>query len=1433
MRFKRLMHVCVTLLTLAILSPLGTSFAADTFATFAVTGLSSNLQRPTGVAIDGNGNVFLADTGNNKVLMFNASGALVLTIGNANGVAGFRPTLVGGTGIDTRVIDANIMLNAPGGVSVDSTGNLYIADSGNNRVHMVLIDTTTKVISTTSRIFTVAGNGLSAFSGDGTAANTASLSKPTGIAVDATGNILIADNGNNRIRKVAAPKIAAGGTITYGTITTIAGDGKPSTLTAFGIALSPAPAGDLYIADSGNNRILKMTAATGTAVTVAGTGTAGSSGAGGLATKAQLKQPSGVATDGKNLYVADTLNNCIRMISLSSGVLTTRAGISTPVGSLSTTGFPLYPAIDIDSVPLPLTSPMGLTVSSSGDVYVADTMTSNSAGTYGYIKIITPSISAVTTATPPGGIYSTPQTIFMVASPASGITYSYKEIVAATGASAAIPNANSGTYTGPIPLPVPASGNAIELQFFSTDIFGNTEKTNTALYVVDAVSPVTTATIYATPTIAPTNVAVPVNGIIYSDRTSLTVTLTVPAAKLGSSIYYTTTGIAPTPIAANLYTVPFTIPVTSVQATTNVQFFAVDLAGNREVTNSRQYTVVALTAAALPTGGIYRSTQSVILTANYPTSSVTTATPATFLNPVIYYTTDGTEPTAGAPTVTGAGTGGTAGTTAFSASTTTVPILVNTTLKFYAAYTDINGNVYRTQTQTQVYTIDMVAPNVTNAPSTLVAPFGLYNTPQTITLTSDDPTATIYYTTTGVGPTTASTKYTAPITVSANTTLMFFGIDLAGNRGAIQTAIYTIDTVAPITTASLLTGTYASVQSVRLTSNDPTATTYFTIDGTQPNTTSAKYTAPLTISKTTTLKYFGMDPAGNPEAVKTQTYTIITLTTTAAPMGGVFNATQTVELTTNSVGATIFYTLNPVTPAPNYNTYTAPILMSSASTTLMYYAVDAAGVTESVKTEIYTMDTAAPSTSPVCSTSTVLTNPGGTPTNTTYDAMKLSATDNIDPAPRIKYIANTPTNLDNTATVPTFIPAYTLTDYTKPITFDKNTIVKFFATDAAGNVEQIRTAYCPTTATVAAITSNGGVVPAVAAGAAQDTTPTLYLNTLADLSSTSDPALFITGNVQPVTLSTLTVTGSPVAFSSIDGSFSYQLSATAATPTLVAGANTVNVVATRPDNSSVSGDLPRSITSTYSSADAAAMLPQSTPTPTTVTVGTTISVTDPATSVVTVTSVSQVGVVGNVVRVPITFSSGYQAGAAGITIEYDPKSLSNPSVEITGAAAASGKTINGGIVPITPITTGDYGYRILIMNTPNTVGSALPIPDAVVAYLKFTVAYSATPGAVVSLPVNKFEATDLNGATMTTGPTTAGSISIVSKPGNSFTAPASGSASGTPGTDVPVTLGRVLEAVYMLLDPIKHPVDGSVDLNADGVVQINEVQRVINAYVGL
>jgi sugar lactone lactonase YvrE len=242
-------------------------------------------------------------------------------------------------------------------VAVDAAGNLLIADSGNQRIR--------RVDGTTGIITTVAGNGTYGFSGDGGAATSASLAYPYGVAVDAAGNLLIADYGNQRIRQVDGTTriiTTVAGKGTYG----FSGDGGPATDASLNNPLGVAVdgAGNLLIADTYNQRIRRVDGTTGIITTVAGNGMAGFSGDGGPATDASLNNPSGVAVDGAgNLLIAVYGNQRIRRVDGTTGIITTVAGNGTA-------GFSGDGGAAISGS---LNNPVGVAVDAAGNLLIADT----------------------------------------------------------------------------------------------------------------------------------------------------------------------------------------------------------------------------------------------------------------------------------------------------------------------------------------------------------------------------------------------------------------------------------------------------------------------------------------------------------------------------------------------------------------------------------------------------------------------------------------------------------------------------------------------------------------------------------------------------------------------------------------------------------------------------------------------------------------------------------------------------------------------------------------------------------------------------------------------------------------------------------------------------------------------------------------------------
>jgi sugar lactone lactonase YvrE len=288
------------------------------------------------------GTIYIADSQNNRIRPVNTVTGTINTLAG-NGTGGFAGDGGAATSAELKI---------PFGVAVDSTGNTYIADSQNNRVRMVSIAGT---------ITTVAGNGSAGSAGDGGPAVSASLSNPTGVALDAVGNLYIADQYNNKIRLVNLAGVIStvAGTGTVGNT----GDGGPATSATLyypgGVALDGL--GSLYIADTNNQRIRKVNISTGTITTVAGSGSVGYSCAAGVATAVGLHNPFGVAADGSgNIYIADTYNQCIRKVA--SGNISTLAGNG--VASFSGDGGPATSAA--------LNYPSGVAVDGVGDIYIAD-----------------------------------------------------------------------------------------------------------------------------------------------------------------------------------------------------------------------------------------------------------------------------------------------------------------------------------------------------------------------------------------------------------------------------------------------------------------------------------------------------------------------------------------------------------------------------------------------------------------------------------------------------------------------------------------------------------------------------------------------------------------------------------------------------------------------------------------------------------------------------------------------------------------------------------------------------------------------------------------------------------------------------------------------------------------------------------------------------
>ncbi|MFH1957286.1 MAG: LamG-like jellyroll fold domain-containing protein [bacterium] len=303
---------------------------------------SAQLYYPTGIAVDSSGNVYVADQYNNRIRKVNTSGTITTFAGT--GSSGY-------SGDDGTATSAQLYF--PTGVAVDSSGNVYIADQYNHRIRKV---------NTSGTITTFAGTGSWGYSGDGGYATSAQLYYPLGVEVDDSGNVYIADRSNHRIRKVNPSGIITtfAGTGSSG----YSGDGGDATFAQLyypsGVAIDSS--GNVYIADQDNHRIRKVNTS-GTITTFAGTGSGGYSGDDGSATSAQLYSPFGVSVDDSdNVYIADQYNHRIRKVD-TSGIITTVAG----------TGSGGYSGDGGTATSAQLYYPWGVAINSSGNVYIADT----------------------------------------------------------------------------------------------------------------------------------------------------------------------------------------------------------------------------------------------------------------------------------------------------------------------------------------------------------------------------------------------------------------------------------------------------------------------------------------------------------------------------------------------------------------------------------------------------------------------------------------------------------------------------------------------------------------------------------------------------------------------------------------------------------------------------------------------------------------------------------------------------------------------------------------------------------------------------------------------------------------------------------------------------------------------------------------------------
>ena len=430
--------------------------------------------------------------------------------------------------------------------------------------------------------------------------------------------------------------------------------------------------------------------------------------------------------------------------------------------------------------------------------------------------------------------------------------------------------------------------------------------------------------------------------------------VTITDATSGAAIYYTTNGIAPT-TSSTLYTGPV-----SVTNTTTLRAVAALPNGPAGAITTNVYTFVAATAPVFNVpAGTFQTAQNV---------AITDATSGA----AIYYTTNGAPPTTSSTRYTG-------------------PVSVASTMTLRAVAALPNGPAGAVSTS--LYTINLA----TSTPVFSVAE-GTYSTTQNVAISDSTSGASIYYSTNGAAPTASSTLYKGPISVTATTTVKAVAILTGASNSATASATYTISTVALTPAFSVPAGTYSTTQSVAMTTASSGAAIYYTTNGATPTTSSALYTAPVSVTATTTLKAVAALPNASASAAASATYTITPIA--GAPVftlpAGTYATAQSVTLAASTPGSVIYYTTNGAAPTTSSSVYMAPVPVTATTTVKAVAALPSASAS-TVASATYTI--AAAGSSPVFSVpaGSYTTNQNVTITSTLKGAAIYYTTTGIAP----------------------------------------------------------------------------------------------------------------------------------------------------------------------------------------------------------------------------------------------------------------------------------------------------------------------------------------------------------------------------------------------------------------------------------------------------
>jgi hypothetical protein len=571
-----------------------------------------------------------------------------------------------------------------------------------------------------------------------------------------------------------------------------------------------------------------------------------------------------------------------------------------------------------------------------------------------------------------------------------------------------------------------------------------------------------------------------------------TQSVTITEATSGATIYYTTNGTTPTTSSA-VYSAPI-----SVASSETLEAIAVKTGYLNSATATAAYTIgaTAATPTFSPVAGAYTTSQSV-------TISDTTA------GATIYYTTNGTTPT-----------------TSSAVYSAPISVASSETLEAIAVTTGYVNSA----TATGAYTIGATLPVPTLSPAA-----GPYTTSQSVTLADATAGTTIYYTTNGTAPTTSSTVYSGPITVSSTETIKAIAVETGYTSSAVASGAYTIGATVPTPGFSLAAGTYTSSQTVAISDTLAGATIYYTTNGAAPTTSSAVYSGPITVGTTETVEALAVATGYLNSAVGSAAYTINlpAATPTFSLAGGTYTSSQSVTISDTTPGAIIYYTTNGTTPTTSSTVYTGAIAVS-ASETLSAIASATGYSSSPVASATYTINNTTQATAPAFSVA------GGT-----YNSAQTITMTDTTPGASIYYAFNGTT------------PTTSSTKYLGPLTVANSVTVNAIAVASGYTTSPVTTATYTLVAATPVITPAAGSYPAPLSVTITTASPAAKIFYTTNGSTPTASSTLYSGPISVTTSETISAIAAATGYtSSAVVSAKYTVQPVVATPVLSVAAGT-------------------------------------------------------------------------------------------------------------------------------------------------------------------------------------------------------------------------------------------------------------------------------------